>query len=170
MPILSLATFGVLFSTTMIAAFTFAISYAVQFDFSIIEALILGAILSSTDPTSVLQMLPENTDRNLFMLIFGESALNDAIAIILFRFFRDLYDFEEKKHHPVGFSDFLFFMLQALWSFVGSCLIGIAVALIFAKMTKHVKFKEGVVFELLLFLVFAYMSYLICDILGIFFL
>lgn len=48
---------------------------------------VFGALISSTDPVTVLSLLPEDVDKRLYMFIFGESALNDAVAIILYRFF-----------------------------------------------------------------------------------
>lgn len=55
-----------------------------------IECLIFGALISATDPVAVLAMLNSkevNVPPTLYSLIFGESILNDAIAIVLFRTF-----------------------------------------------------------------------------------
>jgi sodium/hydrogen exchanger 8 len=50
------------------------------------EAMVFGAMISSTDPVTVLSLLPEGVDHRLYMLIFGESALNDAVSMILYEF------------------------------------------------------------------------------------
>jgi len=45
-----------------------------------------GSLISSTDPVAVLSIFKElNCDKNLFALIFGESILNDAMAIISYK-------------------------------------------------------------------------------------
>ena len=59
---------------------------------SIGECLVFGSLISSTDPVTVLSLLPDNVDRRLYMLIFGESALNDAVAVILYGFFTGVSD------------------------------------------------------------------------------
>lgn len=98
------------------------------------------------------------------MLIFGESALNDAVAIILFRFFTGLVS-EEDDQGNVSLAQFFQSIVESLWIFIGSSAIGITIALLFAKLTKHVKPPEAPIFELSMFLVFAYSSYLLAEIL-----
>ena len=45
-----------------------------------------GAIISSTDPVAVLTAFKDMKDsKMLYTFIFGESILNDAVAIILFQ-------------------------------------------------------------------------------------
>ena len=83
-------------------------------------------------------MLPPSVDRNLYMMIFGESALNDAVAIILYRFFTSLVE-EEDSNGNVSVGQFFGSMFQSIWIFFGSSLVGILIAMLFAKLTKHVK-------------------------------
>ncbi|XP_071341179.1 sodium/hydrogen exchanger 9-like isoform X3 [Trachinotus anak] len=53
-------------------------------DFSLTDCLLFGAIMSATDPVSVLGLLSElRVDLDLHTLLFGESVLNDAVAIVL---------------------------------------------------------------------------------------
>lgn len=43
-----------------------------------------GSLIAATDPVSVLAIFSSlNADKNLNALIFGESVLNDAVAIVL---------------------------------------------------------------------------------------
>jgi NhaP-type Na+/H+ or K+/H+ antiporter len=52
-----------------------------------VEALTFGALISSIDPIAVLSVLSNmgmtDTD-TIYVLIFGESLLNDGVAIVLF--------------------------------------------------------------------------------------
>jgi sodium/hydrogen exchanger-like protein 6/7 len=48
-------------------------------------ALQLGATLSATDPVTVIAIFTTyKVDPKLFTVIFGESLLNDAVAIVMF--------------------------------------------------------------------------------------
>ena len=49
-----------------------------------IDNLHFGALISATDPVTVLAIFSDlNVDVNLHALVFGESVLNDAVAIVL---------------------------------------------------------------------------------------
>ncbi|KAJ4919130.1 hypothetical protein JOQ06_027999, partial [Pogonophryne albipinna] len=53
-------------------------------DFLLTDCLLFGAIVSATDPVAVLGLLSElRLDLDLHSLLFGESVLNDAVAIVL---------------------------------------------------------------------------------------
>src|ERR1700744_4399403 len=52
---------------------------------SFIDAIAVGATLSATDPVTILAIFNAyKVDPKLYTIIFGESILNDAIAIVLF--------------------------------------------------------------------------------------
>ena len=54
--------------------------------FSVMECVAYGALISSTDPVSTLAIFTEHrVDPSLFYLVFGESVLNDAVAITIFK-------------------------------------------------------------------------------------
>lgn len=56
-------------------------------DFSFLDTLYFGAVISATDPVTILAIFSElHVDVNLYALVFGESVLNDAIAIVLTRY------------------------------------------------------------------------------------
>ncbi|KAJ1550896.1 hypothetical protein HK096_004351, partial [Nowakowskiella sp. JEL0078] len=97
------------------------------------------------------------------MLIFGESALNDAVSIILYRFFTALGD-PKQSIDPLSL---LVLVLQSAGVFVGSFLIGVGTALLYAYIMKHVKIMhDQPLYETTMLLILAYISYLLADILG----
>jgi solute carrier family 9 (sodium/hydrogen exchanger), member 8 len=60
-----------------------------------LEALLFGALISAVDPVATLSILgnPElNLDPLLYSIVFGESVLNDAVAIVLFNTFLKFYE------------------------------------------------------------------------------
>ncbi|KAH1243922.1 Sodium/hydrogen exchanger 6 [Glycine max] len=67
-----------------------------------VECLMFGALISATDPVTVLSIFQElGTDVNLYALVFGESVLNDAMAISLYR------TMSVVKSHPSGQNFFM---------------------------------------------------------------
>uniref|UniRef100_A0A674CXN1 Sodium/hydrogen exchanger n=1 Tax=Salmo trutta TaxID=8032 RepID=A0A674CXN1_SALTR len=53
-------------------------------DFFFTDCLLFGAIVSATDPVTVLAIFNElQVDVDLYVLLFGESVLNDAVAVVL---------------------------------------------------------------------------------------
>lgn len=59
------------------------------------EALLFGALISAVDPVATLSIMgnPElQCDSLLYSLVFGESVLNDAVSIVLFKTFHKYYD------------------------------------------------------------------------------
>lgn len=78
-PILLLAIPGVLISTAIIGV---SISFLTHLPIE--AALILGAILSATDPVAVISLFRQlGAPQRLIVLVEGESLLNDATAIVL---------------------------------------------------------------------------------------
>lgn len=52
---------------------------------TIIECLLFGSTLSATDPVTILAIFNAlHVDPKLYSVIFGESILNDAVAIVMF--------------------------------------------------------------------------------------
>jgi sodium/hydrogen exchanger 8 len=88
--------FGTVVSAFVIGYLTYAAGLvgAVTIDTSSpMQALVFGSLLSAVDPVATLSILgnPElNCDPLLYSLVFGESVLNDAVAITLFNTFRDV--------------------------------------------------------------------------------
>lgn len=79
-PILSLAIIGLLISAFMVGYSLHWVSGV-----SLIVCLLLGAIVSATDPVAVMAIFKElQAPKRLSVLVEGESLFNDATAIVLF--------------------------------------------------------------------------------------
>ena len=58
----------------------------VGFGNNIVYSLLFGALISATDPVTVLAIFHDlHVDVDLYSLVFGESVMNDAVAIVLYR-------------------------------------------------------------------------------------
>ena len=79
--------------TPLLRYLTFGIGKAGVVDIdtdSPLEALLFGALISAVDPVATLSIMGSaelNCDPLLYSLVFGESVLNDAVAVVLFRTF-----------------------------------------------------------------------------------
>ena len=52
--------------------------------FTFLDVLFFGALISPTDPLTILAIFNDlRVDVNLYSLVFGESVLNDAVALVL---------------------------------------------------------------------------------------
>ncbi len=79
-PIMFLAVIGLLISTVVVAY-----PLSVASGMSIVVCLLLGAIVSATDPVAVVAIFKEvGAPKRLAMLVEGESLFNDATAIVAF--------------------------------------------------------------------------------------
>lgn len=85
-PTLTLAVPGLLISTAVIGGIMFTAAPWVGVHISLPEALLLGSILSATDPVAVISLFSQlGAPKRLTVLVEGESLFNDATAIVLSR-------------------------------------------------------------------------------------
>lgn len=85
-PTLTLAVPGLLLSTGVIGAVMHLAAPGVGIHLTWPEALLLGSILSATDPVAVIALFAQlGAPKRLTVLVEGESLFNDATAIVLSR-------------------------------------------------------------------------------------
>jgi potassium/hydrogen antiporter len=127
-PAISLAIIATV-GTALIVGF----AATVLFDLSLLEAFLLGAILSGTDGAAVFALLRGSRLRpNLARTLEGEAGLNDPIAVLLV-----LACIELLTQPDYGALDVLFFFIQELG--IGA-LVGVVVGLVGANCLRALKF------------------------------
>ncbi|XP_048235001.1 sodium/hydrogen exchanger 6 isoform X2 [Ricinus communis] len=129
-----------------------------------VECLMFGALISATDPVTVLSIFQElGTDMNLYALVFGESVLNDAMAISLYR------TMSLVKSHASSGSNFFMLIVRFLETFVGSMSAGVGVGFISALLFKYAGLEIDNLqnLECCLFVLFPYFSYMLAEGLGL---
>jgi monovalent cation:H+ antiporter, CPA1 family len=84
-PITIMATLGVLISTVIVATLTWGVFAAFQSPLRPIDCLLFGALISPTDPISVLALLKQaGAPKPLEIQIAGESLFNDGVGVAVF--------------------------------------------------------------------------------------
>ncbi|WP_100010257.1 potassium/proton antiporter [Lentibacillus sediminis] len=145
-PAVSLATFGVLMTS-----FILGIAAKILFDFTWPEALLMGALVGSTDAAAVFAMLSgKNITSRLESTLEGESGANDPMALFLTT---TLIAF-------VGGQGSGFFSLvgQFVLQMGGGLLIGLGIGWISSKALHRINLASSGLYPLLAF-AFAFLAY-----------
>lgn len=132
--------------------------------FTFLDTLYFGALISSTDPLTVLAIFNDlHVDVNLYALVFGESVLNDAVAIVLSGSIQNYG--ERYQSGSGGFETKAFF--KALGDFFGifmlSLTIGAVMGCITALLTKFTRVRDFPLLESALFVLMSYSTFLIAE-------
>lgn len=121
---------------------------------SLIECLMFGSILSSTDPVTILAIFSQlRVDPKLYAIIFGESMLNDSVAIVLFE------TLQHAATKDVGVSTLFSSFFDFFFVFFGSLIIGVTTGLGCALALKFTKLHAFPSLESCLVTLLAYGTY-----------
>ena len=84
-PVLILATVGVLSSTFIVGGLTFLLLNDLGLELPFLYCLLFGALISPTDPIAVLSILKKvGVPKDIETLITGESLFNDGVGVVVF--------------------------------------------------------------------------------------
>ena len=123
-----------------------------------VEAMSVGATLSATDPVTILAIFNTyKVDPKLYTIIFGESILNDAIAIVLFETAQKYKEGAQAGHLTVFslFESIGIFLLV----FFGSLIIGLVVGIGTSLLLKYTLVRRFSKIESCLVILIAYACY-----------
>jgi sodium/hydrogen exchanger 8 len=122
------------------------------------EALLFGSLISAVDPVATLSIMGNedlHVDPLLYSLVFGESVLNDAIAICLFKTFFQFYNPEAPSPDASITTIILnFFVVTGL-----SILVGVGLGLTASFLYRHTELRKYPNLETSLLLCFCYLCY-----------
>jgi NhaP-type Na+/H+ or K+/H+ antiporter len=124
-----------------------------------LHCFVFAALISAVDPVAVLAIFVEiNVNDMLYIVVFGESLLNDAVSVVLYRLFDGLSDMGEANILPV---DIVLGATSFLVVSIGGVLIGIVFGVIASITTRYT--EKTPVLEPLIIITFAYLSYLTAE-------
>ncbi|XP_077158825.1 sodium/hydrogen exchanger 3 isoform X3 [Paroedura picta] len=129
----------------------------------LLDFLLFGSLIAAVDPVAVLAVFEEvHVNEVLFIIVFGESLLNDAVTVVLYNVFDS---FVAMGPENVTGVDCIKGIVSFLVVSVGGTLIGVVFAFLLSlitRFTKHVQIIEpGFVF------VVSYLSYLTAEMLSL---
>lgn len=160
--ILLVALANTLFNTICIGftlwAFTFTPLYG-GVEFEMLHCFLFAALISAVDPVAVLATFVEiHVNDMLYIVVFGESLLNDAVSVVLYKMFEEFADMGAENVLAVDF------VLGAV-SFIIVAFGGVAIGVVFGAIACFTtKFTEHTpILEPLIILTYAYLSYLTAE-------
>ncbi|XP_068448916.1 sodium/hydrogen exchanger 7 [Clinocottus analis] len=130
------------------------------------DCLFFGAILSATDPVTVLAIFNElHADGDLYALLFGESVMNDAVAIVLSS---SIVAYQPSGANTHMFDAAAFFKSVGVFLgiFSGSFLMGAATGVVTALVTKFTKLHCFPLLETALFFLMSWSTFLLAEACG----
>jgi len=120
--IATLATLGVLASTTIVGVLLWLLLDLIDIDLPFLYCLVFGALISPTDPIAVLAILrTAHAPKSLETKITGESLFNDGVGIVVFVLISSIA-FGETDITPSAVA--IFFLQEAMGGVVFGFVIG----------------------------------------------
>ncbi|XP_039382746.1 sodium/hydrogen exchanger 3 isoform X1 [Mauremys reevesii] len=134
-----------------------------QLDIGLLDFLLFGSLIAAVDPVAVLAVFEEvHVNEVLFIIVFGESLLNDAVTVVLYNVFDS---FVAMGADNVTGEDCVKGIVSFFVVSLGGTFVGIVFAFLLSlvtRFTKHVRIIEpGFVF------VISYLSYLTAEMLSL---
>ncbi|XP_034990595.2 sodium/hydrogen exchanger 3 isoform X1 [Zootoca vivipara] len=128
-----------------------------------LDFLLFGSLIAAVDPVAVLAVFEEvHVNEVLFIIVFGESLLNDAVTVVLYNVFES---FVKIGTDNVAATDWVYGVVSFFVVSIGGTLVGVVFAFLLSlitRFTKHVRIIEpGFVF------VVSYLSYLTAEMLSL---
>ncbi|KAI4828930.1 hypothetical protein KUCAC02_023000 [Chaenocephalus aceratus] len=130
------------------------------------DCLFFGAIMSATDPVTVLAIFNDlHADGDLYALLFGESVMNDAVAIVLSS---SIVAYQPSGANTHMFDAAAFFKSVGVFIgiFSGSFVMGAATGVVTALVTKFTKLHCFPLLETALFFLMSWSTFLLAEACG----
>ncbi|KAG2469780.1 SL9A5 protein, partial [Polypterus senegalus] len=132
-------------------------------DAGLMDFLLFGSLISAVDPVAVLAVFEEvHVNETLFIIVFGESLLNDAVTVVLYKVFNSFVEMGTINVHPVDYFKGIasFFVVS-----VGGTIVGLFFAFALALISRFTK-RVRIIEPLFVFLL-VYLAYLTAEMLSL---
>ncbi|CAL4060124.1 unnamed protein product, partial [Meganyctiphanes norvegica] len=160
--ILVFAVVGTIWNCLTIGISLYALSLTGIFgvEMPVLHTFLFSALISAVDPVAVLAVFEEiHVEEVLYILVFGESLLNDGVTVVLYHMFEGFSEIGEENLIPQDMAAGLAsFLLVALGGTIIGIIWGFLTAFI-TRFTNHVR-----VIEPIFVFVMSYLAYLNAEI------
>ncbi|XP_046397802.1 sodium/hydrogen exchanger 3-like isoform X12 [Ischnura elegans] len=160
--ILLFAVVGTIFNTLTIGASLWAVGQSGLYgvETPLLEMLLFAALISAVDPVAVLAVFEEiHVNEILYIVVFGESLLNDAVTVVLYDMFEA---YVKMGPGNILYTDILSGFASFLVVAVGGTIIGVIWGLLTGFVTRFT--NQVRVIEPIFIFVMAYLAYLNAEI------
>jgi CPA1 family monovalent cation:H+ antiporter len=102
-PVMTLATVGIFISTFIVSVMSYYLFQLFHLQIPYIHCLLLGALISPTDPIAVMSILKKaGIPASLELKITGESLFNDGVGVVVFLTILEIASKGEGSFSPTG--------------------------------------------------------------------
>ncbi|KAF1537708.1 Sodium/hydrogen exchanger 5, partial [Eudyptes schlegeli] len=129
----------------------------------LMDFLLFGSLISAVDPVAVLAVFEEvHVNETLFIIVFGESLLNDAVTVVLYKVFNSFVELGPAHIHATDYVKGVasFFLVS-----LGGTAVGLLFAFLLALITRFTK-RVRIIEPLFIFLL-AYIAYLAAEMVSL---
>ncbi|XP_064315251.1 sodium/hydrogen exchanger 5 isoform X1 [Phalacrocorax carbo] len=129
----------------------------------LMDFLLFGSLISAVDPVAVLAVFEEvHVNETLFIIVFGESLLNDAVTVVLYKVFNSFVELGPAQIHATDYMKGVasFFLVS-----LGGTAVGLLFAFLLALITRFTK-RVRIIEPLFVFLL-AYVAYLAAEMVSL---
>ncbi|EDL66251.1 cation:proton antiporter [Bacillus sp. SG-1] len=150
-----LSTLGLILTVFILGASVYFVGIV---SLSFMGALLIAAILTPTDPVSVVSILKKSSNSpKIAEVVEGESMVNDGTSVVLFTVISHLYLSNEELK-----------LVSALWSFVSVSFGGLLIGIVFGWLVSRIyHFTHHRQYQVMLSIVLAYGSFYLAEHLGV---
>ncbi|NXV24281.1 SL9A5 protein, partial [Cepphus grylle] len=129
----------------------------------LMDFLLFGSLISAVDPVAVLAVFEEvHVNETLFIIVFGESLLNDAVTVVLYKVFNS---FVELGPTHIRATDYVKGVASFFLVSLGGTAVGLLFAFLLALITRFTK-RVRIIEPLFVFLL-AYVAYLAAEMVSL---
>ncbi|KAM8840281.1 sodium/hydrogen exchanger 3.1 isoform 2-T2 [Spinachia spinachia] len=134
-----------------------------QLDVGLLQYLLFGSLIAAVDPVAVIAVFEQvHVNEVLFILVFGESLLNDGVTVVLFNVFDSFVSLGGPRINAVEIiKGIISFFVVAFGGSLLGLVFGVLISLL-TKVTQNIKIIEpGFIFVL------GYLAYLTAEMLSL---
>ncbi|OWF54577.1 sodium/hydrogen exchanger 8-like [Mizuhopecten yessoensis] len=161
--ILIFAIFGTVISAMVVGGGIYLLGRAkIAYELDLVESFAFGSLISAVDPVATLAIFHAlDIDPILYMLVFGESVLNDAVSIVLTK---TVLEFNQPGVVVTsGVHAFFTAVGRFCVMFLASSAIGFIFGLVSAMLLKFVDLRKTPSLEFGMMLAFSYLPYALAE-------